>query len=64
VIVSIYGDFRNPDIGRVTMSATRESDRVLVTMDGRKSVITLASPTTFVAGLRSRIDARRESRGG
>jgi len=33
-------------------------------MDGRKSVITLASPTTFVAGLRSRIDARRESRGG
>ena len=56
-----YGEFKNRDLGQVTMYATRGDDRVLVATDGRKYVITPESPAAFVADLRARLEARRAS---
>lgn len=59
--LGFYGEFKNRDLGQVTMYATRVTDRVLVATDGRKYVITPESPTAFVADLRARLEARHAS---
>lgn len=59
--LGFYGEFKNRDLGQVTMYATRGTDRVLVATNGRKYVVTPESPTAFVADLRARLEARRAS---
>lgn len=57
--LGFYGEFRNRDLGQVTMYATRSSDRVLLATDGRSYVVTPDSPAAFVAQVQSRLDALR-----
>ncbi len=54
-----YGEFKSRDLGQVTMYATRSDDRVFLATDGRKYIITPASPAAFVADLQSRLHGPR-----
>ena len=56
--LGFYGEFKNPELGQVTMYATRTEDRVLVVTDGRSYVVTPASPEAFAADLESRLRSR------
>ncbi len=53
-----YGEFKNRELGQVTMYATRSDGMVLLATDGRNYVITPASPAAFVADLEARLRSR------
>lgn len=56
--LGFYGEFRNPELGQVTMYATRTGGRVLVVTTGRSYVLTPGSPDAFIADLGSRMRTR------